>query len=97
MKRFISIALAAIMILSLGSCSLFTATNLTTGETTSVGIIGGADGPTEVIVSTPVNTDKDEQSGDDVSSGETDSGEVVEVQNPQVTITMENGDVMKAE
>lgn len=99
MKRFISIVLAAIMVLSLGSCSLFAVTTFTTGEEltdgekTSVGIIGGADGPTQVIVGTPVDADKETEPSEDASG----DGETVEAQNPQVTITMENGDVIIAE
>lgn len=68
MKKALSLLMAIIMVFSLSSCMFLT-------NTATVGIIGGADGPTEVVVSEvvtlPDGTDLDEDgwyySAEDVS------------------------------
>ena len=51
------ILIAAVSVLSLTLCSCSLIFNLSPLESESIGIIGGADGPTSIIVATP---DKDE-------------------------------------
>ncbi len=96
MKKVISILLAALMLAGLCACK------------TDVGIIGGADGPTDVFVtkvdgntsaepseepSVEPSTEPTAESDDNKSDDEEDE----EMQYPQVTITMEDGGVMVAE
>ena len=61
----------------------------------SAGIIGGQDGPTTIFTTVGGNNSEEpssEPTGDDeVQNNDQQNGEDEEVQNPQVTITMENG------
>jgi peptidyl-prolyl cis-trans isomerase B (cyclophilin B) len=59
-------------------------------DSQSIGIIGGADGPTSIIIS---NGSKDTEKPNEAQNIE----EETEMNNPQITITMEDGGVIVAE
>ena len=64
MKKFLALLMAVIMVFSLSSCMFLT-------NTATVGVIGGADGPTEIVVSKVTESDINEDgwyySAEDVS------------------------------
>ncbi len=82
MKKFLAVVLAMALTLSLGACSLFAVTT-----TEDVGIIGGSDGPTQVIV----GKEESSEPSAEPSADSTDTDETTEPQNPLVTIEMEDG------
>lgn len=90
MKRFVSILLTLMLLLALMGCS------------GSVGVISSDDGPTDVTFSSEktspepsVEPSAEPSVGSD--DNENNDEEDKEMQNPQVTITMEDGSVMIAE